>query len=80
MILIPLIIVGYLLGSFPTAYIITRMKEGVDIRKVGSGNPGGANVMTQVGFLWGALAGGIDVIKGLLAVILAMWLDIPLWR
>ncbi|MCX6003524.1 MAG: glycerol-3-phosphate acyltransferase, partial [Chloroflexi bacterium] len=43
------IIVAYLLGSIPTAYIIGRFKKGTDIRNVGSRNMGAMNVFYNVG-------------------------------
>lgn len=74
------IIIGYLLGSIPTAYIVSRRKKGVDIREVGSRNMGGANVMRQVGRREGALVGIVDVAKGAGAVLIAQALNVPeLW-
>jgi len=68
------IILGYLLGSIPSAYIITRLVKGKDIRQLGGGNVGGLNVFREVG-LWPALAAGItDVGKGAAAVSIAYWL------
>ena len=43
------IIIGYFLGSIPTAYIATRLKTGKDIRKLGGGNVGGLNTFKEVG-------------------------------
>ena len=62
------IALSYLIGSIPFAYLLTRFVHRADIREMGSGNPGGANVLTHVGFLPGALVGLLDVGKGLLAV------------
>ena len=45
------ILVGYLLGSIPTAFIVAKLRKGIDIREVGSGNMGAANVMRQLG-MW----------------------------
>ncbi|TFG35770.1 MAG: glycerol-3-phosphate acyltransferase [Parcubacteria group bacterium] len=42
---------GYLLGSIPSGYLISKRK-GVDIRKVGSGNIGGTNVSRAFGLKW----------------------------
>jgi glycerol-3-phosphate acyltransferase PlsY len=39
------IIIGYLLGSIPTAYIVSCMRKGIDIPNIGSGNMGAANVI-----------------------------------
>ena len=72
------IIIGYLLGSIPSAYIATRFIKGGDIRKMGGGNVGGLNVFREVG-LWPALAVGLfDASKGAAAVAIAKWgLGVP---
>ena len=57
---------GYLLGTFPTAVVVTRVatRGSVDIRTSGSGNPGGLNTAQVVGRLWGGAVMAIDTIKG----------------
>ncbi len=68
------IIIGYLLGSIPSAYIATRLATGKDIRQMGGGNVGGLNVHREVG-AWPAFAVGIvDLSKGAAAVAIAYWL------
>jgi len=68
------IIIGYLLGSIPAAYIATRLATGKDIRQMGGGNVGGLNVHREVG-AWPAFAVGIvDLSKGAAAVAIAYWL------
>ena len=47
-----LYLAAYLLGSVPTAYIIGRVAKGIDIRRYGSGNVGGGNVIQHVGRKW----------------------------
>lgn len=77
---IPSIIIGYLLGSIPTAYIVSRVRKGIDIRNIGSRNMGGANVMREIGAPEGVLVGLFDVAKGAGAILIAQALDIPeLW-
>ena len=74
------IIIGYLLGSIPTAYIVSRMRKGIDIRNIGSGNMGGANVIRQIGTHEGIFVAIIDVaIRSLLPVNLRRLysLDLP---
>jgi len=74
------IIIGYLLGSIPTAYIVSRIRKGIDIRTVGSGNMGGANVMRQIGTYEGVFVGLIDIAKGAVAILIAQTLNISeLW-
>lgn len=72
------IIIGYFLGSIPSAFIITRLKKGRDIRRIGGGNVGGLNVFREVG-LWPALVVGVvDLGKGAAAVAIAKWgLNVP---
>jgi glycerol-3-phosphate acyltransferase PlsY len=43
---------AFLLGSVPTAYILGRLVKGIDIRRYGSGNVGGGNVIQHVGKKW----------------------------
>lgn len=77
---IPSILIGYLLGSIPTAYIVSRARRGIDIRDTGSGNMGGANVMREIGAREGVFVGLIDIAKGTAAVLVAQALNIPeLW-
>ncbi|MEM1026706.1 MAG: glycerol-3-phosphate 1-O-acyltransferase PlsY [Planctomycetota bacterium] len=59
--------VAFLCGSIPFAVLIGRAK-GVDIRKVGSGNPGATNLGRALGKKWGLLCFGLDVGKGLVPV------------
>jgi glycerol-3-phosphate acyltransferase PlsY len=60
---------GYLIGSFPTADLVTRLatRGAVDIRATGSGNPGGLNTMQSVGTAWGVLVILVDIVKGVIA-------------
>ena len=77
---IPSIIIGYLLGSIPTAYIVSRMRKGIDIRNIGSGNMGAANVMRQIGTHEGIIVATIDVAKGASAILIAQALNVSeLW-
>jgi len=74
------IVIGYLLGSIPGAYIAGRLARGVDIRRVGGGNAGALNVMREVGTAAGLAVFLGDVAKGSLAVFVAQWLGLsPLW-
>jgi glycerol-3-phosphate acyltransferase PlsY len=61
------IVVGYLLGTFPSADLVARVAThgAVDIRAVGSGNPGAFNAMRSIGKGWGAVVLVLDVAKGL---------------
>ena len=66
-------LMGYLLGSINTAYLIVKAK-GLDIRDIGSNNAGASNVFISVGKGHGVLVGVLDILKGFLAVKLAAFL------
>lgn len=72
------IIIGYLLGSIPFAYIIARLKKGVDIREVGGGNVGALNTYREIGPVYGLSVLAFDILKGAFAVWIAAWLGIDL--
>ena len=72
------IIIGYIVGSIPFAYIIARLKKGVDIREVGGGNVGALNTYREIGPAYGLGVLAADILKGVLAVYIAKWLDISL--
>jgi glycerol-3-phosphate acyltransferase PlsY len=69
-----LILGGYLLGSMPWGYWLPRILTGVNIRKIGSGNTGAANVWRTQGFKLGLSVALLDVAKGLAAALLGVWL------
>ena len=65
------IIVGYLIGSLPTAYLAGRLLRGEDIRLLGDGNMGAGNAYRVLGARVGIMVGIIDAGKGALAVFVA---------
>ena len=62
------VILAYLLGSIPTAYIAGRLCKGIDIRQHGSKNVGATNVFRVLGKMPGIIVLVCDVLKGVLAV------------
>jgi glycerol-3-phosphate acyltransferase PlsY len=64
-------VIAYLLGSIPFGLIIVKLTAGRDIREVGSGNIGAANVARNAGRAAGILTLILDAAKGLAAVALA---------
>ncbi len=62
------LLLSYLLGAIPTAYIFTMVLSGKDIRKMGSGNVGATNALRVLGKLPGVLVLVLDVLKGVVAV------------
>lgn len=65
------IILGYLVGSFPTGYLVARFLKGVDPRQHGSGRTGGTNILRSAGKEAALLTILGDVLKGALAAVLA---------
>ena len=78
------VLLGYLLGSLPTAYLITKrvgrqlaglgqasdLRQATDIRQTGDGNAGAANVGRLLGARWGILVAAVDIAKGAAPVLL----------
>jgi glycerol-3-phosphate acyltransferase PlsY len=71
------IICAYIIGSFPTAYLVGHLRRGIDIREVGTRNMGAMNVFYSVGIAYGLLVLLVDIGKGVAAVFLARWLGTP---
>jgi len=65
------IIIGYLLGSIPTAYLAGRFLRGKDIRQMGDENAGAANAYRELGPVAGVLIGVIDAAKGAVVILIA---------
>jgi glycerol-3-phosphate acyltransferase PlsY len=75
-----LVVLGaYLIGSFPSGYLI-GLARGIDVRKQGSGNIGATNVLRVLGKKWGYLCFLLDIGKGALAVWLAKLTLAPAWH
>ena len=64
------VLLAYLVGSVPFAYLLAR-RRGIDLRRAGSGNVGATNVLRTAGVSSGVLAMSLDGLKGALAVIVA---------
>jgi acyl phosphate:glycerol-3-phosphate acyltransferase len=71
---VAVVVVAYLLGSFPTGYIAVKQLKGIDIREVGSGSTGATNVLRTLGKGPGAFVLGLDCLKGVLAIALVDYL------
>jgi len=69
--LVILLIVSYLIGSIPTAYITSKLKNNSDIRKTGSGNMGATNTLVIIGPLFGLIVYFVDLLKGIFPVLMA---------
>lgn len=66
-----IIIIAYLFGNISTSYIVGKKFAGVDIRTQGSGNAGSTNVLRTLGKKAGAMTFAGDLLKGLVAVLIA---------
>jgi len=65
-----LILFAYLIGSIPTALIISKRFFGIDIRDYGSGNMGATNTFRVLGSRFGTMVMIFDILKGMAAVAL----------
>jgi acyl phosphate:glycerol-3-phosphate acyltransferase len=63
------VIVSYLVGSVPAAYMAGKSR-GIDLRRYGSGNLGATNVLRTLGWKIGLLVFAFDVAKGAVPVLL----------
>ena len=66
-----LLMLAYLMGSIPTALIVSRHLTGMDIRLMGDGNMGARNTKRVLGWRAGILVAGTDFFKGAIVIILA---------
>ncbi len=71
---IGLIILGYLTGSIPTGLLLTMAFSEVDPRTEGSRNIGATNILRTAGKTLGVLTLAGDCLKGLIPVLLAVWI------
>ncbi len=68
--LIIVIVLSYLVGSFPTALVFGKLFKRIDIRKYGSKNLGSTNAFRVLGWKMGALVQIVDILKGAVATLL----------
>ncbi len=66
------VLAAYVIGGIPWGVVIARVTGGPDPRTIGSGRTGGANVMRALGPRAAAASGLLDVLKGIVAVLLAI--------
>ena len=69
------ILLGYAIGSVPFALLLARRWGAPDLRTIGSGNLGAANVFRASGVTAGILVAALDVTKGALSVSLAHYVS-----
>lgn len=67
-------VVAYVIGSISFSYILTKKVKGEDIREKGSGNAGTTNMLRNYGWGLGILTLVGDLLKGVAAAFLGLWL------
>lgn len=71
-----ILLLSYLVGSFPTSIVAGRVFFGTDIRRHGSGNAGGTNAVRVFGWPAGIAVILLDIAKGVVAVVLVARLPV----
>ena len=61
-------------GNISTGLLISKLANGIDIRKAGSGNAGATNVLRTLGWMPSLMTFLGDAVKGLLAALIGLWL------
>ena len=72
------IIIGYLIGAIPTAYLAGRWLRRKDIRELGDGNMGAQNAFREFGPATGIAVGLLDACKGALSILIPRAFNAPL--
>jgi glycerol-3-phosphate acyltransferase PlsY len=72
------VVLAYLVGSIPTAYLLGRFLKGVDIRRIGDGNIGALNTYRHISHWAGILVALLDIAKGSAVTLLARHAGLPL--
>ena len=70
---------AYLSGSVPWGVVLGKLLKGVDVRQYGSGNTGATNSMRVLGWRIALTVGVLDLLKGLIPILVARWLEAPAW-
>jgi glycerol-3-phosphate acyltransferase PlsY len=71
-----MVLLGYVMGNCPTAYVFGKKVTGKDIRTLGDGNMGARNAYHEIGHKIGILVFFIDAAKGALVVLLAQFFNV----
>lgn len=72
------LLIAYVIGSFPTGYLLVKVIKGIDIRQVGSGSTGATNVKRVLGMWAYILVMFVDALKGFLPVLAAKYVQTAL--
>lgn len=68
-------IIAYLIGSINFSVIFSKKMAGFDVREKGSGNAGTTNMLRSVGKKAAAITLICDILKGVVAILIAMFID-----
>jgi len=74
-----IVFIAYLLGCIAVGYYLVRWRTGKDLHEIGSGATGGRNAGRALGKTGAALTGIGDVLKGVVAMGIALWFKAELW-
>lgn len=82
---IAFVVFAYLIGSFPTGYLLVKTLKGIDIRTIGSGGTGATNVKRVLGTWSFFVVMLIDGFKAVIPVLLAKYVEVkfnivPTWH
>lgn len=76
MMIIVMLLLSYLIGAFPSGFVIGKLFFKKDIRQFGSGNTGATNSFRVLGRPAGFLVTFLDVFKGFITVFFPLWLPV----
>ena len=76
MMIVIMLILSYLIGAFPSGYVIGKLFFKKDIRQFGSGNTGATNSFRVLGKPSGFLVTFLDIFKGFIVVFFPLWLPV----
>ncbi|WP_411888846.1 glycerol-3-phosphate 1-O-acyltransferase PlsY [Staphylococcus aureus] len=76
MMIIVMLLLSYLIGAFPSGFVIGKLFFKKDIRQFGSGNTGATNSFRVLGRPAGFLVTLLDIFKGFITVFFPLWLPV----
>ncbi|HCV0037852.1 TPA: glycerol-3-phosphate 1-O-acyltransferase PlsY [Staphylococcus aureus] len=76
MMIIVMLLLSYLIGAFPSGFVIGKLFFKKDIRQFGSGNTGATNSFRVLGRPAGFLVTFLDIFKGFITVFFPLWLPV----
>ncbi|HHW5454658.1 TPA: glycerol-3-phosphate 1-O-acyltransferase PlsY [Staphylococcus aureus] len=76
MMIIVMLLLSYLIGAFPSGFVIGKLFFKKDIRQFGSGNTGATNSFRVLGGPAGFLVTFLDIFKGFITVFFPLWLPV----